>query len=83
MKGEIFMKNHFLFLDTENRNIEGKNFCVIYILEFYKKQVFKIYKLYDPNTEKKLATFKKFDNINEYVDFVIKRDGKISLDIKL
>ena len=77
------MKYHFLFLDTENKNIEGRNFCVVYVLEFYKKQVFKIYKLFDANVEKKLATFKKFDNINDYVDFVIKGDGKISLDIKL
>lgn len=77
------MNNQFLFIDYEKRNIEGKEFLVIYVLEFYKKQVFKIYKISDNNLISKLNTLEKFDNINDYVGFVIKRDGKISLDIKL
>lgn len=77
------MNNQFLFLDYEKRNIEGKEFIVIYILEFNKKQVFRIYKVFDDNISKKLATFKRFENIKDYIDFVIKRDNKISLDIKL
>lgn len=77
------MNNQFLFLDYEKRNIEGKEFLVIYVLEFYKKQVFKIYKISDNNLITKLNTFEKFDNINDYLGFAIKRDGKISLDIKL
>lgn len=77
------MNNQFLFIDYEKRNIEGKEFLVIYVLEFYKKQVFKIYKISDNNLISKLNTFEKFDNINDHLGFVIKRDGKISLDIKL
>lgn len=77
------MSNQFLYLDYEKRNIEGKEFLVIYVLEIYKKQVFKIYKISDNNLISKLDTFEKFHNINDYVGFVIKRDGKISLDIKL
>lgn len=77
------MNNQFLFIDYEKRNIEGKEFLIIYILEFYKKQVFRIYKIADNNLISKLNTFEKFDNINDYVGFAIKRDGKISLDIKL
>ena len=77
------MNNQFLFIDYEKRNIDGKEFLVIYVLEFYKKQVFKIYKISDNNLISKLNTFEKFDNINDYVCFAIKRDGKISLDIKL
>ena len=77
------MNNQFLFVDYENRNIEGKIFVVIYLFEFYRKQVFKIYKLSDDNLISKLNTLEKFDNVNDYVDFVIKRDGKIALDIKL
>lgn len=77
------MTNQFLYVDTEKKNIEGKEFLVIYILEFYKKQVFKIYKLYNSNLSEKLASFKKFDNINDYISFVIKGNGKISLDINL
>lgn len=77
------MNNQFLFVDYEIRNIEGRDFIVIYILEFYKKQVFRIYKMADNNLISKLSTFEKFDNINDYLGVVIKRDGKISLDIKL
>lgn len=77
------MNNQFFYIDYENRNIEGKIFLVIYVLEFNKKQVFKIYKISDDNLISKLNTLEKFDNINDYVGFVIKRDGKISLDIKL
>ena len=77
------MNNQFLFIDYEKRNIEGKEFLVIYVLEFYRKQVFKIYKISDNNLISKLNSFEKFDNINDYLGFAIKRDGKISLDIKL
>ena len=77
------MNNQFLFLDYKKRNIEGKEFLVIYVFEFNTKQVLKIYKISDDNLISKLDTFEKFENINYYLDFVIKRDGKISLDIKL
>ena len=77
------MNNQFSFLDYKKRNIEGKEFLVIYVFEFNTKQVLKIYKISDDNLISKLDTFAKFENINYYLDFVIKRDGKISLDIKL
>lgn len=77
------MNNQFCFIDYEKRNIEGKEFIVIYVLEFYKKQIFKIFKLADNNLISKLDTFEKFDNINDFITFAIKRDSKISLDIKL
>lgn len=77
------MNNQFLFVDYEKRNIEGKEFLVIFVLEFYRKQVFRIYKIADNNLIAKVNLFEKFENINDYVGFAIKRDGKISLDIKL
>ena len=77
------MNNQFCFIDYEKRNIEGRDFVVIYVLEFYKKQIFKIFKLFDNDLITKLNTFDKFDNINDYITFAIKRDSKISLDIKL
>lgn len=77
------MEKQFLYLDYETRNIEGKDFIVICVLEYYRKQVYRIYKLKNADIIKKLDNFKHFDNINNLVDFVIKRDGKISLDIKL
>ena len=58
------MNNQFLFLDYEKRNIKGKEFLVISVFEFYKKQVLKIYKIPDDNLISKLDTFEKFENIN-------------------
>lgn len=76
------MKYQFLFIDCEKKKIEEKDFLVIYILEFNKKQLFKIYKKFDTNLSNKINNLKRFDNMNDHVDFVIKRDNKISLDIK-
>ena len=77
------MDNQFLFIAYEKRNIGGKEFLAIYVLEFLRKKVYTIYKVSNDNLISKLNTFDKLDNINDYVGFVIKRDGKISLDIKL
>ena len=77
------MHQQFLFLDYEKTRIKNKDFLVINVLEFYSKQIFKIYKILDVNLISKLDTFSTYDNINDFVFFAIKRDGKISLDIKL
>lgn len=77
------MNNQFLFLDYEKRRINDKEFIVIDVLEFSKKQIFRIYKSFDTNLVAKLDNFKNFENFNNYITFAIKRDGKISLDIKL
>ena len=83
------MYNQFFYLGYEEKFIEGKEFLVIYVLELCKKQIFKIYKtskIYktvNNDLISKLDTLKNFDNINDYIGFVIKRDGKISLDINL
>lgn len=77
------MYNQFFYLGYEERNIEGKEFLVIYVLEFSKKQIFKIYKTANEDLIFKLDNLEDFSNINDFIGFVIKRDGKISLDIKL
>ena len=77
------MYNQFFYLGYEERNIEGKEFLIIYVLEFTKKQIFKIYKTANKDLIFKLDTLEDFSNINDFIGFVIKRDGKISLDIKL
>lgn len=77
------MEKQFLFIDYETRNIEGRDFVVIYLLEINKKQVFKIYKIQNGQLIGKIDNFKKFQDITNLIDFVIKRDNKISLDIKI
>lgn len=77
------MEKQFLFIDYETRNIEGRDFVVIYLLEINKKQVFKIYKIQNGQLIGKIDNFKRFQDITNLIDFVIKRDNKISLDIKI
>lgn len=77
------MNKQFLFVDYETRNIEGKDFVVIFLLECNRKQLFRIYKIKDGNIISKLDNFKKFQDLTNLIDFVIKRDNKIALDIKL
>ena len=77
------MNNQFLFINFEKKTIGGKEFLAINVLEYFRKKVYTIYKTSNDDLISKLNTFDKLDNINDYVGFVIKRDGKISLDIKL
>lgn len=77
------MEKQFLFIDYETRNIEGRDFVVIYLLETNRKQIFRIYKLQNGQLIGKIDNFKKFQDITNFIDFVIKRDNKISLDIKI
>lgn len=77
------MNKQFLYVDYDKTKIDDKEFIVVYVLEFYSKKVFKIYKLFNTDLVEELDSFETFNNINDYVGFVIKRDGKISLDIKL
>ena len=77
------MSKQFLFIDYETRTIEGKDFVVIFLLECNRKQLFRIYKIKEGNIISKLDNLKKFQDITSLIDFVIKRDNKIALDIKL
>lgn len=77
------MNKNFLFLDYYTKNIQDKEFVVIYVLEFYSKKVFKIYKLKQTNLIQKLETFEKFDNLNDYIDFTIKSNNTLALNINL
>lgn len=77
------MEKHFLFVDYDTRNIEGKDFVIIYLLEYNKRQIFKIYKLKDAELIKKLDNFKFATDVTDFIDFVIKRDNKLALNINL
>ena len=78
------MNNQFLYINYERKTIGGKEFLCINVLEYYSKKVYTIYKTANiDELISKLNTFDKLDNINDYLGFAIKRDGKISLDIKL
>lgn len=73
--------NKFFYIDTESKDIQGKKYLCIYTLELTKKIIFKSYKLYTDELANKLKNLKIFQDITNNVYFVIKRDGKISIDI--
>lgn len=75
--------NKFLYLDTELVDIQEKKFFKIYLLEIERKIVFTIYKPYTKELAEKLKDLKQLTNISSNVLFVIKRDGKLSLDINI
>lgn len=77
------MNDTFIYIDCEVSNIQGKKFICIYVLDFEKKVIFKIFKPYNDELKKFLEELHYFDNINSNLNFAIKRDGKIALDIKI
>lgn len=68
---------------TKERKIEDKDYYVIVVIDDTNEQYFYIYK---QKTDTKAKDFvmkhKKFDDITSEISFAIKRDRKISLDIK-
>lgn len=80
------MSKTFIYLDTEEKKINDNTFFCIYLLEFSKKVVFKVYKIKNQNTkdlENKLSSIKPFENVSNKIDYVIKSDGKVAIDINL
>ena len=75
------MDKNFLYLDYSTTNIDGKDFIVIYVLEYYRHQVFRVYKPKSKEVFAKLEDLKPFDNINGLIDYVIKSNNKIALNI--
>lgn len=77
------MDDEFFFLGFSEETIQKQNFLCIYILDLNKHTVFRIFKKFTDDIFDKLNKFDLFDDISERVCFVIKREGKISLDIKI
>lgn len=75
--------NEFYFIDYDQQIINQKKFLCIYLLELTTKTIFKIYKPYKEETEENLRNFDLFEDITEKTCYVIKRTGKLSLDIKI
>ena len=72
----------FLLMDIEEQTIQEKKFLCIFLYETRTHNIFRIYKLYDSKLFDNLKNFKNFQDITERITYVIKRDGKVSLDIK-
>ena len=77
------MDRKFFYIDYSTTNIEGKDFVCIYVLDYYNKQIFRIFKQKDNEIISKLNNYKLFNDITSHIDFIIKRNNKISLNIKI
>lgn len=77
------MKDTFYFLDFTDETIQKQNFLCIYVLDFEKHLVFRIFKKYTDDDYDKCAELTNFEDVTDKISFAIKRDGKISLDIKI
>ena len=74
--------NDIYYLSAKIRNIEGKDFYCFKILDLANEQIFTFYHNVDEKSKSLATGFKRFDNISDKLKFVIKRNNKISFDIK-
>lgn len=76
--------NNFYYLGFEIfESADTSKILKIFILSFKTKSVHCIYKQYSKELVTKLdAKYKLFANCTDDITFVIKRDGKVALDIK-
>lgn len=77
------MKDTFYFLECTDETIQKQKFLCFYVLDIEKHLVFRIFKKYTDELYDNVGELDLFDNITDRISFAIKRDGKISLDIKL
>ena len=76
------MDDRFYYIGDEILNIQNNKMLCIYILDITKHCIFKIYKK-NIELQEQLTNINYFDEVTSFIRFVIKRDGKCSLDIIL
>lgn len=74
--------NTFYYIGHEEFSFNDNDLVKIYVLDFRNKFVHSIYKTKRKEIFDKINSYKIFDNISNNISFDIKRNGKISLDIK-
>ena len=77
------MKDSFYFLDVQDEKIKDQRFICIWFLDLEKHTIFRIYKKYKEEEFEKFCDLELFEDITNNVSFVIKRDGKLALDINI
>lgn len=75
------MENIF-YLNSQKRNIEGKEYYKINLLDLNNTQLFAFYHIADTKANNFVNIHKTFDNVSNALTFAIKRNNKISFDIK-
>lgn len=74
--------DNIFYLGNQKRSIDGKDFYRIFILDLKNFQIFSFYKPVDTKVTAFLANRKLFENVSSLLTFAIKRNNKISFDIK-
>ena len=74
--GEIF------FIKADKRNIENKDYYKITVLDLKNCQLFSFYRLVDNKSTSFVSSVKIFQEVSGQLTFVIKRNNRISFDIK-
>ena len=70
------------FVKSEVKKIEGKEYCKITLLDMQNVQLFNFYTLVNEKSYNFVKDCKTFSNVTDKICFVIKRNNKISFDIK-
>lgn len=70
------------FIKADKRNIEGKEYYKITVLDLKNCQLFNFYRLVDNKSASFVSNVKIFQEVSNQLTFVIKRNNKISFDIK-
>lgn len=71
-----------IYLKSEQRNIEGKDYTKVSIFEEVTGEVFVFYRKTDEKAYKFVKENKIGDDVTEKLCFVIKKGKRISFDIK-
>lgn len=77
------MKDTFYFLDITDEKIKNQRFICIWFLDLEKHTIFRIFKKYTDDEFDKFSDIELFEDISNYISFIIKRDGKVALDINI
>ena len=70
------------FIKADKRSIEGKDYYKITVLDLKNCQLFNFYRLVDNKSTSFISSVKIFQEVSNQLIFVIKRNNKISFDIK-
>lgn len=76
--------DEIVYIDYEIRNIQGKEYIAIHLYDLDKFAPIVIFKLKSDSLTDRLDTdYERFMGVSERITYDIKRNGKISLDIKI
>lgn len=74
--------SNIYYLNHYEKEIEGKKFFCFRILDLKNTQIFTFYHISDDKSKNFVANVKTFQDISDRLTLVIKRNNKISFDLK-